>query len=111
MFQLDNAGTFNLLQAGSWTPLTAVNLMLFSLTHNPCSTTLTTIFKETGSRRWTALAALIPLVMGLAVTFFVAQVWRLDRRGGLTRPLRSGLSIPLTASGFPWSTSASLGMT
>ena len=77
MFQLDNDGTYRLLQAGGWTLLTAVNLMLFSLIHNPCSTTLTTIFKETGSRRWTALAALIPLAMGFTVTFFVAQIWRL----------------------------------
>lgn len=82
MFQLDYAGTLNLLQAGGWTLLTAVNLMLFSLIHNPCSTTLTTILKETGSRRWTVLAALIPLVMGLAVTFFVAQAWRLIAEAG-----------------------------
>jgi ferrous iron transport protein B len=77
MFELDEAGTLGLLQAGGWTLLTAVNLMLFSLLHNPCSTTLMTIFKETGSRRWTALAALIPLAMGFALTFLVAQAWRL----------------------------------
>ena len=77
MFELDDAGTLSLLRAGGWTLLTAVNLMLFSLIHNPCSTTLATIFKETGSRRWTALAALIPLAMGFAMTFIVAQVWRL----------------------------------
>jgi len=82
MFQLDNAGALNLLQAGNWTLLTAVNLMLLSLIHNPCSTTLMTIFRETGSRRWTALAALIPLTMGLAVTFFVAQVWMLVAGAG-----------------------------
>ena len=82
MFQLDNGGTLGLLQAGGWTVLTAVNLMLFSLIHNPCSTTLMTIFKETRSRRWTALAALIPLAMGFALTFFVAQVWRLVAGAG-----------------------------
>jgi ferrous iron transport protein B len=82
MFKLDNASTLSLLQAGGWTLLTAVNLMLFSLIHNPCSTTLVTISKETGSRRWTALAALIPLAMGFAVTFLVAQVWRLVSGGG-----------------------------
>jgi ferrous iron transport protein B len=82
MFQLDNAGTLRLLQAGGWTLLTAVNLMLFSLIHNPCSTTLSTISKETGSRRWTTLAALIPLAMGFTVTFFVAQIWRLVAGGG-----------------------------
>jgi ferrous iron transport protein B len=67
----------NLLDAGGWTLLTAVNLMLFSLIHNPCSTTIYTIYKETGSRKWTAVAALLPLLMGFIVTFLVAQVWRL----------------------------------
>jgi ferrous iron transport protein B len=67
----------SLLNAGGWTLLTAVNLMLFSLIHNPCSTTIYTIFRETGSRRWTALAALLPLALGFLVTFSVATVWRL----------------------------------
>jgi ferrous iron transport protein B len=51
--------------------------MLFSLIHNPCSTTIYTIYKETGSKKWTAIAALMPLVMGFVVTFVVAQIWRL----------------------------------
>jgi ferrous iron transport protein B len=71
------SATHAILQAGGWTLLTAVNLMLFSLIHNPCSTTLYTIYKETGSLRWMILSAVIPLVMGFTVTFFVAQVWRL----------------------------------
>jgi ferrous iron transport protein B len=50
--------------------------MLFSLLHNPCSTTLYTIYKETGSGRWTAVAALLPLVLGFVVTALVAAVWR-----------------------------------
>jgi ferrous iron transport protein B len=66
-----------LFAAGGWTLLTAVNLMLFSLIHNPCSTTIYTIFKETGSRKWTAVSALLPLALGFIVTFVVAQVWRL----------------------------------
>ncbi len=78
MFQLDsNAAAAQLFQAGGWTLLTAVNLMLFSLIHNPCSTTIYTIYKETGSRKWAAVSALLPLAMGLVVTFFVAQIWRL----------------------------------
>jgi ferrous iron transport protein B len=64
-------------RAGGWSLLTGINLMLFSLLHNPCSTTLYTIYRESGSWKWTVLAALIPLAMGLVVTFFVAQVWRL----------------------------------
>ena len=51
-------------------------LMLFSLLHNPCSTTVYTIYKETGSAKWTALSVAIPLAMGFAVTFLVAAVWR-----------------------------------
>jgi ferrous iron transport protein B len=51
--------------------------MIFSLIHNPCSTTLYTIYKETGSVKWTALAGLLPIGMGFMATFFVAQIWRL----------------------------------
>ncbi len=78
MFELDSsAETLQLLRTGGWTLLTAVNLMLFSLIHNPCSTTIYTIYKETGSKKWTLVATLLPVVMGFAVTFVVAQVWRL----------------------------------
>ena len=78
MFEMDSASAAGqVLRAGGWTVLTGVNLMLFSLLHNPCSTTLYTIYKETGSRKWTALSALLPLAMGFVVTFLVAQVWRL----------------------------------
>jgi ferrous iron transport protein B len=78
MFQLDSMGsTGQLLRAGGWTLLTAVNLMLFSLLHNPCSTTIYTIYRETRSVRWTVVATMLPLLMGFAVCFLVAQVWRL----------------------------------
>jgi ferrous iron transport protein B len=30
--------------------------MLFCLAHNPCSTTIYTIYKETGSAKWTVIA-------------------------------------------------------
>jgi ferrous iron transport protein B len=81
MFELDSIGaTGDLLRAGGWTLLTAVNLMLFSLLHNPCSTTVYTIYKETRSARWTAVATLLPLLMGFTVCFLVAQVWRLLAR-------------------------------
>jgi ferrous iron transport protein B len=78
MFELESeADTLALFTAGGWTLLTAVNLMLFSLIHNPCSTTIYTIYKETGSKKWTTIATLLPVGMGLVVTFVVAQVWRL----------------------------------
>ncbi|MBP6470838.1 MAG: ferrous iron transporter B [Chloroflexi bacterium] len=78
MFNAQSTSDYmSLFTAGGWTLLTAVNLMLFSLIHNPCSTTIYTIYKETGSKKWTAVAALMPLAMGFIITFFVAQIWRL----------------------------------
>lgn len=56
-----------LLTANGWTWLTALNTMLFSLMHWPCSTTLLTIRRETGSLRWTAAALALPTLMGMAV--------------------------------------------
>ncbi len=75
MFETGEAGIMAILQGGGWTLLTAVNLMLFSLIHNPCSTTIYTIYKETRSAKWTAVASLLPVGMGLLVTFLVTQVW------------------------------------
>ncbi len=73
---LDAVGTLLVDQKG-WTLLTAVNLMLFSLLHNPCATTIVTIYKETLSRKWTALGALMPLAIAFLVTFLTASVARL----------------------------------
>lgn len=53
------------LLAAGWTRWTALSFMVFSLLHFPCSTTLLTIKKETGSWGWTLLAALLPTVFGL----------------------------------------------
>ncbi|MFW6070563.1 MAG: nucleoside recognition domain-containing protein, partial [bacterium] len=59
MFEVESQTQLQaLFAAGGWTLLTAVNLMLFSLIHNPCSTTIYTIYRETGSKRWTAVATL-----------------------------------------------------
>jgi ferrous iron transport protein B len=78
MFEADSANaTGDILRAGGWTLLTAINLMLFSLLHNPCSTTIYTIYKETNSVKWTVVASILPVIMGFVVTFLVAQVWRL----------------------------------
>ena len=78
MFELDSvSATGDVLRAGGWTLLTAINLMLFSLLHNPCSTTIYTIYKETKSVKWTVVASILPVIMGFIVTFLVAQIWRL----------------------------------
>ncbi|OFW36988.1 MAG: iron transporter FeoB [Acidobacteria bacterium RIFCSPLOWO2_12_FULL_67_14b] len=65
-----------LVDRHGWTMLTAVNLMLFSLLHNPCATTIITIYKETLSAKWTTIGALMPLVIAFAVTFLTAATAR-----------------------------------
>jgi len=65
-----------LVDQHGWTMLTAISLMLFSLLHNPCATTILTIWKETHSAKWTTLGALMPLVIAFIVCFLVATVWR-----------------------------------
>ena len=78
MLELESAEVYTVLtQVGGWTLLTAVNLMLFSLLHNPCSTTLLTIYSETKSLKWTTVSALLPLTLAFSVTFFTATVARL----------------------------------
>lgn len=72
--------TGDILHAGGWTTLTAVNLMLFSLLHNPCSTTIFTIFKETKSVKWTLVSTFLPLAMGLVICFLTTHIWFLMQR-------------------------------
>jgi ferrous iron transport protein B len=79
MTELDSMSDLRtlLVDQHGWTMLTAVNLMLFALLHNPCATTIMTIYKETLSAKWAALGALMPLVVAFIVTFATATVARL----------------------------------
>lgn len=73
-----SAGIYNLLVAqNGWTMLTAVNLMLFALLHNPCATTIITIYKETKSYKWATVSVLITLGTAFIVTFLTASLARL----------------------------------
>jgi ferrous iron transport protein B len=67
----------NLLVANGWTLLTGINVLLFCLLHFPCATTMLTIKKETKSLKWTALAAAIPTLLGIAVCITLTAVVRL----------------------------------
>lgn len=66
-----------LLRNNGWTYLTALNMMLFSLLHWPCATTLLTIKKETNSTKWTVLGFLIPTAIAFIVCFITATIYRL----------------------------------
>ena len=67
----------HVLTENGWTWVTAVCTMLFSLFHWPCSTTLLTIRRETGSWRWTALAFCLPTAAGMALCALVSAAARL----------------------------------
>lgn len=77
MFETGHTEMMTIFSAGGWTLLTALNLMLFSLIHNPCSTTLYTIYKETGNWKWAIISGGLPLALGMMVTGLVAATWRL----------------------------------
>jgi ferrous iron transport protein B len=73
----DSASMYTLLVGTyGWTLLTAINLMLFSLLHNPCATTIMTIYKETNSKRWATLSVVITLGIAFLVTFTTASIAR-----------------------------------
>ena len=65
-----------ILTAGGWTLLTAINYMLLSLMHNPCSTTIYTIYKETRSRKWTLVATFFPLAAGIVFLAIINFLFR-----------------------------------
>ncbi|WP_413512677.1 ferrous iron transport protein B [Myroides odoratus] len=77
MFEVSDGEIATILQTAGWTTLTGINLMLFSLLHNPCSTTIYTIYKETHSVKWTTVASILPVIYGLIVCFAVTQIWYL----------------------------------
>ena len=66
-----------LLKNNGWTYLTALNMMLFSLLHWPCATTLLTIKKETNSIKWTALGFLIPTAIAFIVCFITTTIYNI----------------------------------
>jgi len=65
-----------LLEANGWTMLTAINMMVFTLMHWPCATTLLTIKKESGSWFWSFIAFVGPTIMGMAVCGLISILWR-----------------------------------
>ena len=61
----------NILSANGWTITTALCSIIFIMLHWPCSTTLMTIKKETGSFKWTAVALLLPTLFGVVICMLI----------------------------------------
>ena len=66
-----------ILISHGWSILTAINVMLFTVLHYPCATTLLTIKKETGSWKWTTLSFLLPTVCGIVVCMLTNLVYHI----------------------------------
>lgn len=66
-----------MLVSNGWTWLTALNVCLFSLMHWPCSTTLITVKKETGSFKWVLVSIAVPTVCGIIFCFVTSAAARL----------------------------------
>lgn len=64
-----------LLVNNGWTLLTAINMIIISLFHFPCSTTCLTIKKETGKWRWVILSILLPMILGIILCLIVKIIY------------------------------------
>lgn len=60
-----------LLQSNNWSIITGICFMIMCIFHFPCSTTCLTIYKETKNIKTTALAIIIPTLIGLFLCFIV----------------------------------------
>lgn len=66
-----------ILIQNNWTFLTAINVMIFTVLHFPCTTTLLTIKKETGSLKWTFISFLIPTICGITLCMLTTFVYNI----------------------------------
>lgn len=66
-----------ILTSNGWTWLTALCVMIFTLMHFPCGTTLWTIQNETKDIRWTLVAFLLPTITGIVMCFAITSIARI----------------------------------
>lgn len=76
LVDLENAHEIGqILVQNGWTILTAINVMIFTLLHFPCSTTLLTIKKEAGGWKWVIISFILPTVCGVIICMITTLVW------------------------------------
>jgi len=64
-----------ILISNGWTLITGINVMIFTLLHFPCSTTLITVYKETKNLKWTLLSFALPTMCGIIICLITNGVW------------------------------------
>lgn len=77
---VDMENTFaigEILKQNGWTLLTGINVMIFTLLHFPCGTTLMSIKKESGSAKWALLAFALPTVCGILICMITNGIYNL----------------------------------
>ena len=75
---IDIESTFEIgeiLKQNGWTILTGINVMIFTLLHFPCGTTLMSIKKESGSIKWSLIAFTLPTVCGIIICIVTTSIW------------------------------------
>lgn len=71
------SGMTELFVSRGWTVATAVSVAIFSLFHWPCSTSAITVYKETKSKKYTAVAVLLPTAVGFIMCALANLVIRI----------------------------------
>ena len=66
-----------ILRQNGWTLLTGINVMIFTLLHFPCGTTLMSIKKESGSFKWALLAFALPTFCGIVLCMITTLIFNL----------------------------------
>ena len=77
---VDMENTFaigEVLKQNGWTLITGINLMIFTLLHFPCSTTLISIKKESSSIKWALIAFILPTICGIILCMITTGIWNL----------------------------------
>ena len=73
----DTFAVGEILKQNGWNILTAINVMLFTVFHFPCATTLLTVKKETGKWKWVGISFLIPTLCGIILCFVTTGVYNI----------------------------------
>lgn len=78
LIDISNINTIKeILNLNGWTYITAISVLVFTLFHFPCSTTILTIKKETNSIKWTVLSFLLPLIIGIILCLIITNIFRI----------------------------------
>lgn len=77
MMQVDSISEIGRIFAvHGWNVLTVVNMGLFTLFHWPCATTLLSVYQESRSLKWAAIAFVLPTVIGVGICLGSATLVR-----------------------------------